>query len=373
MQGLYAYYKSREANYNLAEEFINERFTPDLNSMEPADPSQLNEKKSASLKNFHIHLKNDHFESGQKKEDEPYQVAWEAYQYYKRQNSKDHRHFLDNMIRETESIYEKYIWLLALLQELADMEVIHPKLVDLPENGSGLSDNEVIKRIRNDDIIQKKIIDQPLSWDNNRDIIFSWYKNLLRKDADYNAYKTKSAHAFKEDKNICVHIFKDLLFKYEAFNVYMESVDIYWSENKHIVKSMLLKTLKNTDENDPSLNLSVLSNNWKEDREFFKKLFEITIENDKEFEKLIAEKSKNWDIDRIAIMDKIILKMAIGEMINFPSIPIKVTINEYIELSKNFSTPKSKKFVNGILDVLSEELQSRGVIKKSGRGLIDNK
>ena len=136
---------------------------------------------------------------------------------------------------------------------------------------------------------------------------------------------------------------------------------------------MIVKTIKNQEEHNTNIDLAVLSNNWEEDKSFFKTIFEVTVREGKEFDSLIAEKSKNWDIDRIALMDKIILKMAIGEMIHFPSIPVKVSINEYIELSKNFSTPKSKKFVNGILDVLSEDLKKRGIIKKSGRGLIDNK
>ena len=150
-------------------------------------------------------------------------------------------------------------------------------------------------------------------------------------------------------------------------------MDISWSEDKHILKSMIVKTFKNIEKENDTIDPILLSNNWEEDKDFFEKLFEITVGHDKEYEKLIAEKSKNWDIERIAIMDKIILKMALCEMIHFPSIPVKVSINEYIELSKNFSTPKSKKFVNGILDVLSEELKDQGIIKKSGRVLIDNK
>ncbi|MGB3466885.1 MAG: transcription antitermination factor NusB, partial [Cyclobacteriaceae bacterium] len=93
----------------------------------------------------------------------------------------------------------------------------------------------------------------------------------------------------------------------------------------------------------------------------------------KYFEEIIANRAKNWEVDRMATMDKIILKMALTEMINYPGIPTKVSINEYIELSKNYSTPKSKQFINGVLDVLAEDLVKDGVIKKSGRGLIDNK
>ena len=94
---------------------------------------------------------------------------------------------------------------------------------------------------------------------------------------------------------------------------------------------------------------------------------------EKELDDIIAKYTKNWDISRVAITDRIILRMSLAEMMTFHSIPVKVTINEFIEISKNYSTPKSKQFINGILDVLSNELTSDGVIKKSGRGLIDNK
>ncbi|MFT6972762.1 MAG: N utilization substance protein B [Roseivirga sp.] len=120
-------------------------------------------------------------------------------------------------------------------------------------------------------------------------------------------------------------------------------------------------------------NLPDFSNNWEEDKSFFEKIFKSAIENDEEYSEIIAAKTKNWEVDRLALTDQIILKMAIAEMLNFQSIPVKVTINEYIELSKNYSTPKSKQFINGILDVISVELKTIGKLKKSGRGLMDNK
>ncbi|EMR02237.1 transcription antitermination factor NusB [Cesiribacter andamanensis] len=119
--------------------------------------------------------------------------------------------------------------------------------------------------------------------------------------------------------------------------------------------------------------LAVLSVNWEDDREFFVDLYRLSLANEQQYEELISTKSKNWDVERLALTDKIIMMMALCEMINFASIPVKVTINEYIELSKRYSTPKSKIFVNGLLDVLSAELQEKGIIRKSGRGLIDNK
>jgi len=148
--------------------------------------------------------------------------------------------------------------------------------------------------------------------------------------------------------------------------------DLHWTENNTIVKSMLRKTIKDT-EKESDLKLAEISLSPEEDLDFFEELFEETSIQDQQLDLLISQNLKNWEIDRVAIVDRIILKMAIIELKNFPSIPVKVTINEYIEISKLYSTPKSKQFINGVLDVLAKDMQTQGVVKKSGRGLIDNK
>src|SRR5690606_36366632 len=107
--------------------------------------------------------------------------------------------------------------------------------------------------------------------------------------------------------------------------------------------------------------------------EFVEKLFDAAINLSERNKQLIATNTRNWEVERLPLTDRIILEMAIGELISFPNVPVKVSINEYIELAKNYSTPKSRQFINGILDVIAKELQDSGEIKKSGRGLIDNK
>jgi N utilization substance protein B len=134
----------------------------------------------------------------------------------------------------------------------------------------------------------------------------------------------------------------------------------------------VLKNASLTD-NSQAEPLPEIAMNWEEDKEFFENIFNFTIANDVSSKVLIAEKTKNWDIERLAFTDKVIISMALAEMIHFPSIPVKVTINEYIDISKTYSTPKSKQFVNGLLDVLAKELTDKGQIRKSGRGLLDNK
>jgi N utilization substance protein B len=363
MQGLYAYYKSQEANYNLALDYIQEKFAPNLNSMEPVDRQELNRKKQSALKIFEQNFRHDSFEKLNDTEQEENIVALQAFRNYHDENRKDFNHFLKVLLTDTEKIYERYLWLISLIVEFSFAESRDPKL---DNSFSGIQKNRIIAMIKDD--IRFKIKAR-----GDQDSYYQWYKTILKPNEEYQAYVNNEKSEFETDKKICIYIYKNLLFKSDLFDAYMESNDINWSEDKHILKNMIVKTFKNIEKEDVAINPILLSNNWEEDREFFRKLYEATVSHDKEYEKLIADKSKNWDIDRIAIMDKIILKMALCEMIHFPSIPVKVSINEYIELSKNFSTPKSKKFVNGILDVLSEELKNQGIIKKSGRGLIDNK
>lgn len=148
-----------------------------------------------------------------------------------------------------------------------------------------------------------------------------------------------------------------------------------WTENKSIVRSLsskVLKTITGTEDESDEI-LPELALNWEEDKEFFQEIYNLTVASEKEYSELIATTTKNWDVERIALTDRVILIMALSEMVNFSSIPTKVSINEYIDISKTYSTPKSKQFVNGLLDTLSKELTESGKIRKSGRGLIDNK
>src|SRR6185295_4038688 len=116
-----------------------------------------------------------------------------------------------------------------------------------------------------------------------------------------------------------------------------------------------------------------LSINWDDDKAFIENLFDTTASLDVNYKELIANNTRNWEVDRLPLTDRVILEMAIAELLIFPNIPVKVSMNEYIELAKNYSTPNSRQFINGILDVIAKELKDAGTLKKSGRGLIDNK
>jgi len=150
----------------------------------------------------------------------------------------------------------------------------------------------------------------------------------------------------------------------------LEDQSIYWNDDVEFVISMISKTLKKFNEyTDSDLRLMPLFKD-EEDREFAKNLIRKSIINHDELQSMIKEHSKNWDVERIAFMDILIMQLAITEFMYFPSIPTKVTLNEYIELSKYYSTEKSRNFINGILDKTLKDLKTSGKISKAGRGLI---
>ena len=183
--------------------------------------------------------------------------------------------------------------------------------------------------------------------------------------------RTENAYA-DEDQALAQYILRTLIFKHETIRDHLAEIDLSWTENSEVVRGLAIRTLKSV-QSPTGLQLEPLSDDWEEDELFLNTLFEKSLENDAEYEQLLAEQLQNWDVERVAMLDKIILQLAVCELLNFPNIPVKVTINEYIELAKAYSTPKSGKFVNGILDNLSEKLQASGRLRKSGRGLLDNK
>ncbi len=367
MQAMFAYRQCREANYALALSQIADIFSPDLNSMEVQDKDQLKLDRKACTELFKAQFENKDYKAtvGNKIE----QVTEDMINGYHQNNDKDLRHFKKTMLADADKIEGHYLRILLLLVEFADYAENDSKL-----DQSKFVKNLLIQGIKFNKSIETTSLRGNLSWSKEADMVRQWFKEALKPDKVYLDYLKTSGQSFEEDQALVSHIVKNIIFKNDAIDKYMEDYDLNWDEDRAIVKSLVTKTLKSIPEEGAEIfEIQELSYNWEDDKTFFKKLFEETIEVEEKYEPLIAQKAKNWDIDRIAATDKIILEMAISEMINFPSIPVKVTINEYIEVAKRYSTPKSKVFVNGILDVIATELEKEGVIKKSGRGLIDNK
>ena len=207
------------------------------------------------------------------------------------------------------------------------------------------------------------------NWTLNDDYILLLL-NDIKQSKLYENYMRNAVNTFEEDKEFIADLFMDVIVPNEKLYDYLEDNKLTWIDdiplvNTHIIKQ--LKAIKNIEEGGFRVPKLFKDN---EDKAFVSDLFRKTVLNERELAKEYDDKTPNWDSERIAEMDTIILKMAICEFLKFPSIPVKVTLNEYLELAKEYSTPKSSIFINGILDNLVKELEADKRIQKVGRGLM---
>ena len=236
-----------------------------------------------------------------------------------------------------------------------------------------LSENPIIKFIKSNSSIIDGLISHNNKWDKKCDHLRDWYK-ILTEEEFYKDYISIKNSNFEEDYSFFKTLILSFIIKNEEINKFFEKKDIYWHQDKIIIRSMLKKTIQSLNStNFNTFAIASLSDNIEEDITFACSLFENATDNTQEYDAYIKKYAKNWDIERISLMDKSIIRMGIGEMVYFNNIPVKVTINECIDIAKDFSSPKSGNFVNGLLDVISLNLQKSKKINKTGKGLIDNK
>jgi N utilization substance protein B len=377
VQALYARQLTTDANRLLALDHIDAAFQPDLNSMEPQDRQKLAKMKKLAGTTLDEFIKNGQPKEGEELPEQVIKVSRSAFEAYRRQTVSDGEKMVRRVLNETESIYVDFIRVISMLIELSHQAKIdRERRYDDPEapfpKDGGLDSNEVIKVLIADKTLEEEIIRNGINWSNEMNLIRKTYREALRKDAEYEAYCKSASHTQEEDQAIVQHILRQVILKHEVPLDYFEQRDLYWVDHSELIRSLAIKTLRSAD-NSAEFQLSPLTKDWEEDRFFVEELCRIVVEESDQYDVYLDDHLKNWDLERIALVDLIILKTALAELIHFPGIPVKVTINEFIEIAKRYSTPKSGKFVNGVLDVLSVKLAKEGVIRKSGRGLIDNK
>jgi N utilization substance protein B len=377
MQTLYGLKQSEKSDFYLSLDFIADVFAPDLNSMEPRDPEELRVNKKLASDLFYQSFTNDKPNLFQYS-DEIRKSVDDAKTLYEKYVKRDKKHFESIMMEEINIIYENYVLALRFIVDLVDYAEVfeedkknkHIKgNSDLPPV-KNLLNNTLYKMLKFDEGLQMQLKRGNLKWEQEE--IRNTFKSDFKNSEELKTYLALDKPDFEEDRKFLLFTAKNYIFKNKSIQGFFEERDFNWTENQGVVKSLVSKTLK-TAEIDSDRLLIDISGNWDEDKQFFEDLFQDTLTKGEELDQYIVEKAQNWDMDRIAMTDSIILKMALTEMITCPGIPVKVSINEYIELSKLYSTPKSKQFINGMLDAISQELIKKGVIRKSGRGLIDNK
>ncbi|WP_312190038.1 transcription antitermination factor NusB [Sphingobacterium sp.] len=298
---------------------------------------------------------------------------------YSLTEDKDIKTFEKALLKNVDEVYEMYIWTLNLLDEVSDYVLIDaegrankflPTEKDLSLT-TKLSTNTFIESLRQNPQYAEGVKKYKISWSFDPEIVRTVFLQLKDSEA-YLEYLQQEDRSIGTEKDIIKHIFKKIILKSPVIEQVFEERFINWPVDKEVLQALIAKTFKNFSSEDPRKNkLAEITQNWNDDSDYVIALLGKTIRNTNEYQKLISEKTKNWESDRIALMDTLLMRMAICELVNFPSIPVKVTINEYIEISKVFSTLKSNTFINGILDKILNDLNQQGRIQKAGRGLRD--
>lgn len=298
---------------------------------------------------------------------------------YHQSNSGDIKQHEKNMLQSIDQVFEMYIWMLSLISEVAGYAANDaqerankhlPTAEDLHASVKILTNRFILSLQKNKEFIAA-LKKYKVNWDFEPELAKSLFI-ILKNSTEYKEYLKKTDDTLHSDKDIIKFIFKKVILKSSLAEQVFEDKFIYWPVDKDVLQALIAKTFKNFSFDNAELNkLAEVTGNWEEDREFIVKLFEESIRYNNNYQELISNKTQNWEPDRIAMMDTLLMKMAIAEFVNFTSIPVKVTINEYLEISKEFSTPKSNSFINGILDKILSELKAQNKITKTGRGLIE--
>ena len=282
---------------------------------------------------------------------------------------------LHQSILDIEKPYFEVISLLIVLKNINEekKQIAKKELIKKSTSRFNLSGNRIINFLEKNTQIIDGLIKHKNGWNTKTEKIRNWY-NVLLQEEFYKNYVTIEKPKFEEDFDFLQNLIIKFLFKNNDIQKSFEEENIFWNEDFLIIKSMIKKTLKTLNSsNFNTFATASLSEDIKDDIKFACSLFDCVIDNSTEYDGHISKYAKNWDIERISLMDRTILRMGIGEMVNFSNIPVKVSINECIDIAKNYSSPKSGKFINGLLDVISLNLLKEKKIIKTGKGLIDNK
>jgi N utilization substance protein B len=285
----------------------------------------------------------------------------------------------NELMQAVEKIYDLYIYLLLTFSELKSIaenrmeenkKKILPSDEDLNPNTKFVN-NAIIAMLENDRALRKISEERKVNWvgDEHHEMFRKMF--LQVKDSEtFIDHMNNGQEGFEEDKQFALDLFKTEIANFPLLYNYFEERSIHWLDDIDLSCSMVLKTIKSFEEGQ-AIEILPLYKKDDDEQEFIRELLRKTISMNKENELLIDDLTNNWELDRIAKMDIILMKMAITELQIFSNIPTKVTLNEYIEISKFYSTPKSNGFINGILDKAIERLQKEKKIVKIGRGLIN--
>lgn len=291
---------------------------------------------------------------------------------YSQEDKVDLKKAETELLFSLQKSYDLYFYLLSLMVELTyvyeqKVDARKSKLLPTQEDmrpNTKLLENKFIKQLSENVYLQKYLNDRPFSW-------FDHHETFLRKTLEeilnskiYEEYISKTSSDYADDREFWRKVFKQMLSANEELCDILEDESLYWNDDVEIIESFVLKTIKRFEEANGTNQELLPMFRDETDREFAVKLLRESLLNTKEYRDLIDKYTHNWESERIALMDMVIMQIAIAELLTFPSIPVNVTLNEYIDVAKSYSTAKSASFINGILDAVVKELKEEKKIFK---------
>ena len=268
--------------------------------------------------------------------------------------------------------YDLYNYLLLLMVEVTKqankrLNAAKNKLVPTKEElfpNTKFVENRFIAQLE----VNKQLLEfsnnQKKTWENEADFVKTLCDKILESDI-YKEYMASETSSYEEDRELWRKLYKNIIFNNIELDQVLEDQSLYWNDDKEIVDTFVLKTIKRFDEKNGAKQDMLTEFKEEEALDFARRLFSRTILNADYYRHLISENTKNWDLDRVAFMDVVIMQIALAEILSFPNIPVSVSLNEYVEIAKLYSTPKSGGFINGTLDGIVNSLKKENKLTKN--------
>ena len=294
-----------------------------------------------------------------------------VYAYYQK-GSNDLKVAENELLLSLRRSYDLYHYFLLLIVDVTRMyermtEAKRNKYLPTDEERNPdmrLLNNRLANQIAENEELLKYTKDHGISWTDEMDFVKKMLEMILESEV-YTDYIKSDVDNYETDKEFWRLVFKRIILNNEFVEDYLEERSIYWNEDVDIIESFVIKTIKRFGEESGSNQELIPMFNSNDDYDYVIKLFRQTLLNGDKYRERINKHTKNWESERVANMDLIIMQLALAEIMNFPTIPVSVTLNEYIDAAKYYSTPKSGTFINGVLDSIVEELKSEKLLMKT--------
>ena len=269
--------------------------------------------------------------------------------------------------------YDLYNYMLALIVGITHESRRHLEVAESRAKREGtpmpsrkFADNRFALQLEENKMLLEFTETQKKTWNDEPEFLKKIYTQITESEV-YKEYMESEEDNYQADRELWRKLYRTLIENNDDLDSLLEEQSLYWNDDKAVVDSFVLKTIKRFDEKNSSIQELLPEYDSEEDKDYARKLFRATIMNADEYQHYMSEASRNWDFSRLAYMDIVIMQIAIAEMMTFPSIPINVTINEYVEISKLYSTPRSGGYINGMLDAIARHLVESGRLLKQVR------